>query len=96
MGVACRHTVGVSCHHVVGVAYSLGEQLVQDQKAFVGEIDERILQLGWDEEPAGELTKEDNNNKYKQKLVGQQSQFPSNHGDNHVEYTKVKRKHGIR
>ena len=40
------------------------------------------------------LTEEGNNNKCKQKLVGQQSRLPSNHGDNHVEYTKVKRKHG--
>ena len=46
---ASGHTVGVTHHHTVGVACSLGVQSVQDRKAFEGEIDKRILQLGWDD-----------------------------------------------
>ena len=39
---------------MVGVACSLGIQLVQDQKAFVGEID-KIHPLEWDEETPEEV-----------------------------------------
>ena len=49
VGVTYLHIVGVAFHLVVGVACSLGVQPVQDQKAFEGEIDKRIQQLGWDE-----------------------------------------------